>query len=292
LTRNYLCAVNPLAGSGKAFAMYNRLKKDLSEDIFIEVISDKPGDFSRKITSENLQNVDAVLVFGGDGTMHDVVNALHLQESFAIPVLLFPAGSGNAFNHDLFCHDYVTALNNLRSFNVKEVDLMEISYANNICISFNMIGWGLVSKINKVSEKLRWIGNARYTLSSLIVLLSNPIEEIKLKLTNIQEQIACSFILIMNTKHTGKGMKMAPLAELNDGLMDVLIVRKTSVLNLLFLFPKVYSGKHIHSKRLQYVHADFLEMESNPSSLTIDGEVKGEAPFRVRMSEKKLRVIC
>ena len=289
---NFICAINPFAGSGKAIKMANRIKNDCKEDVFKDIFSEKEGDFSLKLNDENLIGIDAVLVFGGDGTMHDVVNALYSKNALNIPVLLFPAGSGNAFNHDLFCHDYASALKNLKEFKIKNVDLLEIEGDDFKAISFNMIGWGLVSRINKVSEKMRWIGNARYTLSSLMVLLSNPFEKIKLQIPQHDYLIDCSFILIMNTKHTGKGMKMAPMAELNDGLMDVLIVRKTSVWNLLFLFPKVYSGKHIQSKLLEYKQVEKLELAALKSTITIDGEVKGTAPFNVKISEKQLRVIA
>jgi diacylglycerol kinase (ATP) len=96
----------------------------------------------------------------------------------------------------------------------------------------------------------------------------------------------------MNTKHTGKGMMMAPYASLSDGLMDVLMVKKTSLLNLLFLFPSIYSGKHVHSKLLEYKQLSAITIaatDGNP--LTIDGEVKGSAPLSVSVLPLALTII-
>jgi diacylglycerol kinase (ATP) len=85
---------------------------------------------------------------------------------------------------------------------------------------------------------------------------------------------------------------MAPYADLQDGLMDVLLVRKTSLKNLLVLFPSIYSGKHVNSKYLEYRQVKSISLDSDSiQELTIDGEIKGNAPFEVRVLEQKLSII-
>jgi diacylglycerol kinase family enzyme len=87
-------------------------------------------------------------------------------------------------------------------------------------------------------------------------------------------------------------MKMAPLAKLNDGLIDLLIVKKTSRLKLFTLFPQVFSGKHIHSPILQYIQTDYFKVETEQNYLlNIDGEVKGNTPFEVIVHKQKLKVL-
>lgn len=293
MSKKYLCAMNPLSGTHKASKMLVNLRQDFPEDVFIVLESKSTGYFSRFIDQTILTNIDAVLVLGGDGTMHDVVNALVINHRLDIPILLFPAGSGNAFNHDFDSLTYKKAADRLRQFREIKIDLLEIKYNGNSCISFNMIGWGLVNDISKLAEEMRWLGTARYTLSSVIAMLPNPSSYLKIKLDDdIYYQEDFSFVLILNTKHTGKGMKMAPYADLQDGLMDVLLVRKTALSNLMKLFPSIYSGKHIRSKYLEYRQVKFVKVESNSTqNLTIDGEIKGSAPFEVRVMEEKLKVI-
>lgn len=290
--KKFLCAINPKSGAGKSVHMFKRLKGELPNCSFTEFYSEKVGDFERQFEKQQSWDFDAIIVFGGDGTLHEIVNAMQQQNVFHLPVLLFPCGSGNAFNHDLQCLAFKKALEALLKFQVVEVNLMEIGQGSRKIMAFNMMGWGLVSDINKVAEKLRWIGDSRYTLASLWVLLKNPSKSIQITVQDESRQLEGSFVLIMNNQHTGKGMRMAPLAKLNDDLLDVLIVKKASFWNLLFLFPSVYSGKHIHSKLLEYVHADKISInDKEKSRLIIDGEQKGNAPFNVSISNHKLKIL-
>lgn len=293
MSKKYLCTLNPLSGTHKAEKMLSSLRKDFPNDVFIVLESKSPGYFSRFIDQTLLTDIDAVLVLGGDGTMHDVVNALYENKRLNIPVLLFPAGSGNAFNHDFDSLTYQKASDRLRQFRTMTIDLMKIEMDNHSYISFNMIGWGLINDISRFAEDLRWLGPARYTLSSIVQMLYNPSALLKVKLDDIQYNEEFSFILILNTKHTGKGMKMAPMADLQDGLLDVLLVRKTKLMNLVKLFPKIYSGKHIQSELLEYRQVKSISVESEyQQALTIDGEIKGSVPFKVSVLPEKLVVIA
>jgi YegS/Rv2252/BmrU family lipid kinase len=293
MSKKYLCTLNPLSGTHKAEKMLTALRKDFPEDVFIVLESKSAGYFSRFIDQTILTEIDAVLVLGGDGTMHDVVNALHINNRLDIPVLLFPAGSGNAFNHDFDSLTYAKASARLRQFRTMPIDLMKIEMDNHSYISFNMIGWGLINDISRFSEELRWMGPPRYTIAALIQMMSNPSAMLKVELDDMKYNEEFSFILILNTKHTGKGMKMAPMADLQDGLLDVLLVRKTALSNLLKLFPKIYSGKHINSKYLEYRQVKTIHVESEfNQALTIDGEIKGSVPFKVSVLPEKLVVIA
>lgn len=293
MSKKYLCTLNPLSGTHKAQKMLSSLRNDFANDVFIVLESKSPGYFSRFIDQTLLTDIDAVLVLGGDGTMHDVVNALYENKRLDIPVLLFPAGSGNAFNHDFDSLTYQKASDRLRQFRTMSIDLMKIEMDNHSYISFNMIGWGLINDISRLAEDLRWLGPARYTLSSIVQMMYNPSALLKVKLDDIQYNEEFSFILILNTKHTGKGMKMAPMADLQDGLLDVLLVRKTKLMNLIKLFPKIYSGKHIQSPLLEYRQVKNISVHSEyQQALTIDGEIKGSVPFKVTVLPEKLVVIA
>ena len=101
-----------------------------------------------------------------------------------------------------------------------------------------------------------------------------------------------AFIIGCNTIHTGKGMRMAPLAKLDDGLIDLIIVRKVSRIRLLRLFPKIFSGAHIGDPGVDYRQVKTFNLtpeEDNP--LNIDGEIIGSTPFKVRMLPKAVEVL-
>ena len=155
------------------------------------------------------------------------------------------------------------------------------------------MGCGLVAHINVLAEKLRWLGAARYTIASLIKIVANPTIKAKITVNNEVHANDYCFLFACNTRYTGKAMKMAPLAKLNDGLIDFLIVEKASRLQLLMLFPKVFSGKHMSSPILKYVQAKHIAIETEtPQIVNIDGEMKGNTSLQIIMHHQKLKVIC
>ena len=100
------------------------------------------------------------------------------------------------------------------------------------------------------------------------------------------------FVIGCNTIHTGKAMKMAPIAKLDDGKIDLLIVRKTSRVNLLKLFPKLFSGDHIKSPLVEYRQVENFSIYVEESNdLTIDGEIIGTTPLNVQMVPRMVNVL-
>ena len=292
MSKKVLCAINPHSGKGRSQSMLAEMQAALPDFQWVVVESSSPQYFSTHLGGFIDSSISAIAVFGGDGTMHDVVNGLYQSNHLTTPVLLFPAGTGNAFNHDLECLASSTAIERLKKFELQKIDLLKLSTPEQTMVSFNIIGWGLVAQITALAERLRIFGGARYTIASILKIFSNPTAFATLTYSGNKESAEFSFVLLMNTKHTGKGMMMAPYASLSDGLMDVLIVKKTSLLNLLFLFPSIYSGKHVHSKLLEYKQLSSITIaatDGNP--LTIDGEVKGCAPLSVSVLPLALSII-
>ena len=87
-------------------------------------------------------------------------------------------------------------------------------------------------------------------------------------------------------------MKMAPLARLNDGLLDLIIVKKVGRLKLLRLFPKVFSGNHISDPVVDYRQvSEFSIFPEDQNMLNIDGEMLGNTPVHVKVLEKEMEVL-
>ena len=99
------------------------------------------------------------------------------------------------------------------------------------------------------------------------------------------------FIMIANTVHTGKGMKIAPNAKLNDGLVDLLLIKNVSRTRLFKLMPKLFSGEHIKDHNVIYKQVKEIIFNSeNKSKLNIDGEIKGISPFKLEIIPKALEI--
>ena len=173
------------------------------------------------------------------------------------------------------------------------VDLAEIKMSENSMWAFNIVGCGLVSHINTLAEKMRFFGPARYNIATIMKIISPPVLKAKISFNGEIHAKDYCFLLACNTRFTGKGMKMAPLAKLNDGLIDFLIVEKTTRLKLLLLFPKIFSGKHLNSPYLRYVQTNHIKIETQyPEIVNIDGEIKGNTSLEIIVHKQKLKVIC
>ena len=114
------------------------------------------------------------------------------------------------------------------------------------------------------------------------------------KLILDDEVIDDDFVFVMgcNTIHTGKGMRIAPHSKFDDGKIDLVIVRRTSKIELLKLFPKLFTGEHVKSSLVEYRQVEqFSIIPDEDSSLIIDGELTGTTPVHVTMEPKGINVL-
>jgi diacylglycerol kinase (ATP) len=235
---------------------------------------------------------DCIGIIGGDGTMNEVLNGILANNTYAdTPLLLFPCGTGNAFNHDINCLDIDTACDNLLRGRTQKIDLLQLTTPHQKHFAFNITGWGLVSDINQRSERMRWLGSLRYTITALIDIFINPRFKATVRVDGRVFEGDFCFVLVSNTVHTGKAMKMSPLAVLNDGLLDVIVVRHLPFWKLLQLFPLIFSGKHIDSTLLTYLHAKKISIEADSTPLNIDGEVMLSSPITIEVAPQQLAMV-
>ncbi len=295
MCKKLLLLVNPFSGTGKSLAASEYLKKQLDNYDYTTIVSEYRGHFIHFLQSEDLTPYEKIIVFGGDGTMHEICNALAEKTSLP-PILLFPCGGGKALNHDLKNLDWDSSLAKFRQNNIKHIDIFKATFPTapapeQMSYGFNIIGWGLVSDINKTAEQLRWLGGLRYSVGAIFHIFRNP--SFKATVTVDDEVFTgdFSFVLACNTQHTGKAMKIAPLAVLDDGLLDVLVIKHVSFFHLLRLFPLIFSGRHIHSSLVVYRKARKFNIDADPFMLVIDGETKGQSPLQVETLGNRLPLV-
>ena len=119
-----------------------------------------------------------------------------------------------------------------------------------IVYCFDIVGWGVASDINRMAEKLRWLGSSRYALASLMAIIWSWPRRAKITLEG--QPIGGEFLLVLgcNTKFAGDRLRMCRLVEINDGKMDVVVIRPASRRQLLSVFTKVFHGSHLSMKCL------------------------------------------
>ena len=293
--KKYYLLVNPKGGHKRGLEIYEKVKHIFSNagtkiTVLHTEYAGHAFDFAKTL---DFVGYDGLCAIGGDGTMYELINGmLKRDDNHKIPIGLITGGTGNSFMYDVDCLDPVDAAKRIVQHKLRPLDIAKVNANGELFYSFNIIGWGLATDAGKLAEKLRWLGGVRYDVASIIEVLKG--KDRIATLTLEKEVIKENFIFIIgcNTIHTGKAMKMAPLAQLNDGKIDLIIVRKTSRVNLLKLFPKLFSGDHIKSPLVEYRQVENFSISlEETNDLTIDGEVIGTTPLNVQMIPKMVNVL-
>jgi len=264
--------------------------------------------------------VDVILLFGGDGTVHRHLGQL---VKLGIPVLVVPAGSGNDFARALGLRRVGDSLaawqkfcggaNNVRALDLglitplaggKDQALAEAARSSELPARYFccVAGVGIDGEVSRRANRLpRWLrGNGGYALTLVPAIFTFAPPAVKI-LTR-DETTAESWITrsdqptllaaFANTPVYGGGMKVAPRARMDDGLLDICIVSGVTPLKLLTMLPSVYTGSHLKFREVEYFQADRLRVETEqPLAVYADGEYVCETPVEVGVQKSALKVV-
>jgi diacylglycerol kinase (ATP) len=246
-------------------------------------------------------DTDAILIFGGDGTIHRYLpDLVRLQ----LPTLVVPCGSGNDFARALGLRRPRNALAAWKTFvsgrrNVRAIDLGVITALSEpvecthyfCCVG----GVGLDAEVARRANQLpRWLrAHGGYALSLLPTMFQ--FAPVAMKIThdeNPAEARPTILAAFANTPTYGGGMKIAPNARLDDGKLDLCIIRDIDPFKLLCLFPTIYFGNHLSMREVEYLQTASLRIETElPLDVYADGEYVCKTPIGARIARAALRVI-
>ena len=244
---------------------------------------------------------DAALVFGGDGTIHRFLPQLR---SFQVPVLVVPRGSGNDFARTLGIRNEAVALRAWQQFcggrkNVRRIDLGLIRSGQREIPFCCVAGAGLDADANARANSMpawlrRWGG---YFLAILQSLVAARRVELQIHSEGTAEAArstvsAALLIAVGNAHRYGGGIKIAPGATLDDGLLDVCVVGEISKIKVFFCLPIIYFGGHTGLKEVQYFRTKTIRIEASPPlDLYADGESACRTPIEISLLPQSLDVI-
>ncbi len=240
-----------------------------------------------------LEGYDGFCAIGGDGTLHEVINGmLKREDGEKIPIGLITGGTGNSFMHDIDCLDPMVATKRILTGRKRSIDIAAVDANGEAIYGCNIVGWGMVTDVNFIAERLRWLGGQRYNIASVIEVLRHRHRVAKVVIDGRTIVADFGFIMACNTVHTGRGMKMAPLAQLDDGLLDLIIIRKGGRIHLLTLFTKLFKGTHIGDPVVEYRQVkEFSIIPQDRNTLNIDGEILGSTPIHVKVLPRAIEVL-
>ncbi|MHC4365645.1 MAG: diacylglycerol/lipid kinase family protein [Planctomycetota bacterium] len=264
--------INPY--SAKGLAVWPATKKridDCGVEYDFAIAGEKrPGDLARQAREEGAEKV---FVVGGDGTINEVINGLGLK---GIALGIIPAGCGNDFAKMLGVKSVEDGISSMLGGDRKSVD---VGFANNRYF-INNLGIGVNAHAVRIYNRLRKItGRGGYVVPGLLALLGFRAFGVEVESRDLRFSGKVLGISAGNGSSQGGVFCFTPGALIDDGLLDVCVIRKMGRIKRLFSVCKAVKGRHIFLKEAEIFRTDVFSIHSNtPFCVNLDGEL-GERPL-------------
>ncbi len=234
---------------------------------------------------EAAENGEEVVAFGGDGMLRIVAHAIRGTDAV---LGLLPGGRGNDFGHVLgIPSDPVAACEILADGEVRSLDAAEVDGDTFVGIA----SYGLDSIVNRLAnEAPRALGRASYATALFSGLRGWRPVEFELVLDGTARSFTGFTVAASNSGRYGGGMKMAPDARLDDGLLDVVVIDDMPIPRLVRSLPRLFTGSHVESDKVHVLQAAEVRVAADRSfELYADGDPIGHTPATVRALPGALR---
>ncbi|MCK4570589.1 diacylglycerol kinase family lipid kinase [Candidatus Bipolaricaulota bacterium] len=268
---NYFLIVNLIAGQGRCKELFPKIKVELDR---------RRVRYDLHFTNEPMEAIDVakmgieagfshIVAMGGDGTINEVANGL-LGSDATLAVI--PAGTGNDFIRMLgIPSDPMQAIDTLLDGAPRTMDLGQVDGER--CF-VNGLGIGLDAQVARDVLKMERLRGAPAYLTAAVrevfrfrafpVTLATPEEQLEL---------TCLSLGVANGIFAGGGFKLAPRADINDGLIDISALGDYPKLERLYRLPKVRAGKHVDWKNVTYRQTSEVTISSTKKLIAhVDGE--------------------
>jgi len=273
---------------------------------FDEAITTGPG-HATDLTREALRaGVERIVAIGGDGTVNEVVNgffadgvAIAPEASFA----LIPYGTGGDFRRSIDMPlDFagavaVIAANQRRRIDVGRLEFTRTDGARATRMFANIASFGVSGVVDRlVNESGKKLGRLSFMLATARATWSYKNQRVQLVLDGGERiEATINTIAVANGRFFGGAMMIAPQAELDDGLFDVICMGDLTFADLVKSGSRLYKGTHltmakVTSRRARVVEAEAIEPGA-VVELDVDGEAPGRLPARFEVVPRALSIV-
>jgi YegS/Rv2252/BmrU family lipid kinase len=275
--------VNPSAGGGKAGRVAPEVQRRLGElGLQVRRVDTRDLDHARLLADEGARAGETVVALSGDGMIGVVADALRQVPGAVLGVL--PGGRGNdlarvlGIPEDPLAACAVIARGVPRSMDVGEV-------GGQAFVGIASVGFD--SEANRIANQApAWLGGLVYAYGALRALATWRPARFQIELDPPGERLSFSAYTVgaANSKTYGGGMRAAPDAMLDDGLLEVVVLESISKLRFLTtILPRVFKGTHVQLPSVHVYRAAEVQISADrPFTMYADGDPIGDLPVRVR----------
>ena len=281
-----------MAGHGRGARVLSRVEAYLADRNIVHqtAVSGRPGHVTEIAAEAAGRGQSPVVLVGGDGTLFEAVNGMARAGRF-LPVAQIPVGTGNSVIKDLGIESVEDGLRALTEGRTRAVDLGRVRSPAGEYHFVNLVGAGFVANVASRAGSFKLFGEFAYTIGVLLELVFLRAVPCRLTADGKESIRDAVFIEVCNSRKTGGQMIMAPSAEVDDGLFDVVIARAMSRRTLLKLFPRIFTGEHVKDPHVETFRCSRLSVSFDPpQKVTPDGELRGSTPLEIEVVPRALEV--
>jgi diacylglycerol kinase (ATP) len=280
---------NPTSGKGRGAKVVDQVLPRLRDAGYVvrNLVgrdADEALDLARGCVADGL---GTLVVVGGDGMVHLALQAVAGTET---RLGLVPAGTGNdvARYFDLPRKDPVAATDVVIGGKERRVDLARIGSTYFLTV----LAAGFDAIVNERANQMSWpTGQMRYNLATLAELRTfKPIPYV-LDIDGEQHRFDAMMVAVGNGPSFGGGLRITEGAVLDDGLLDVVVIRPMSKVELIRTYPKLFKGTHVHHPDYRHHHAKKVTIAAPGITAYADGERIAALPLTVEVAPLALRVL-
>jgi len=306
LQEKWYAIVNPVAGSGKGLTDWPLISKLLRDNhIYHDYVFTEYKHHATELVVEAINaGYRKVIIVGGDGTIHEVVNGIFIQAEVPtqdVLVAVIAVGTGNdwirMFGIPRKYSEAIKSITAGHSFlqDVGTISYQEAGYRQNRYMA-NVAGIGFDATVNRRYNRLKEMGKRGkwlYIWSTFKTVLAYRSTGVKVWVDGeLAENNLVYSAAIGIGKYNGGGMIPMPEAVADDGLLDMTVIGRISMLGLLFRFKSLYNGKIYRNSMISHRRGRNIRVESSPEiAVEVDGEALGYSPFEFEVIDRAIRVI-
>jgi len=229
----------------------------------------------RKVVRELLESgCRRIVAGGGDGTLNGVASAIVQAGDRDVAMGIMPLGTANDLAHglDLPCDDLAASLEFACTREGKPTDVGKMN--DHVFINVASGGFGAEVTATTPQDVKRVLGGLAYTLNGLVKLWQlEPYQGTLLVPGREPEEGAVLLLAVGNSRLAGGGFEVAPLAKVDDGMLDLMVLRHNGVPDPAAVLNELKDPKNPANRYIGYVQAASFEIHSHsPLHLNLDGE--------------------
>jgi len=285
-----LFIVNPISGGEDKIKIPSLVDKNLDLNLFdAEIVFTEYGGHANTLAQEAITNgFDIIASVGGDGTINEVASALVSTET---KMAIIPSGSGNGLARTLSIPlNKAEAIKKINQHSYKQIDSALLNHRH----FFNMAGLGFDAHISALFANHPKRGIGGYVSNVLKEIKDYQPQHYNINIDGVSYLREAFMISIANSSQYGNNTHISPLAELDDGLLDICIIKPFPLPVFPALVYQMLNKSVHHSKYLEIIKGkNIIISVGQDTPVHIDGEpLFVSREINIAVKHKSLKIIC